>query len=150
MTTRAMHEATCLILAALADGSRHGYEIITDVQQISGGRARLRAGTLYAVLDRLRAEELVEVDGEEIAGSRLRRYYRLSRAGARRLPAEADPATAAPDLRIGDADRDAVVAALCEHFARGRLTAGELSARLDTALAATTQGEMSRATWDLP
>ncbi|HTX28080.1 MAG TPA: helix-turn-helix transcriptional regulator [Streptosporangiaceae bacterium] len=56
MGTRAMQEATFLILTALADGSQHGYGIITDVQQISGGRVRLRAGTLYTALDRLRAE----------------------------------------------------------------------------------------------
>ncbi len=145
-----MHEATCLILTALADGSQHGYGIITDVRQISGGRVRLRAGTLYTALDRLRADGLVGVDREEIAGRRLRRYYRLSGAGAGRRAAGAGHPAAGPDLRIGDADRDATVAALAEHFAQGRLTAGELSARLDAALAATTRGEMSLATWDLP
>jgi len=150
MTTRAVHEATCLILTALAGGSQHGYGIITDVRQISGGRVRLRAGTLYTALDRLRADELVRVDREEIAGNRLRRYYRLSRAGAGRLPAGEARLTAGPDLRVGDAERDVAVAALGEHFAQGRLTAGELSARLDAALAATTRGEVSRATWDLP
>ena len=81
MTKRVRHEATCLILAVLADGSRHGHGIITGVQEISGGRVRLRAGTLYAALDRLRADGLIGVDREEIAGCRLRRYYRLSRAG---------------------------------------------------------------------
>jgi DNA-binding PadR family transcriptional regulator len=150
MTTRARHEAACLILAALASGSQHGYGIITDVRQISGGRVRLRAGTLYTVLDRLCADELVGVDRQEIAGNRLRRYYRLSGAGAVRLRAEADHLPAGPDLRVGDADRDATVAALGEHFAQGRLTAEELSARLDATLAATTRGEISRATWDLP
>jgi DNA-binding PadR family transcriptional regulator len=44
----------------------------------SGGRARLRAGTLYTALDRLRADELIGVDREEIVDSRLRRYYRLT------------------------------------------------------------------------
>jgi DNA-binding PadR family transcriptional regulator len=150
MTTRARHEAACLILTALAGGSQHGSGIITDVRQISGGRVRLHAGTLYAVLDRLRADELVAVDREEIAGNRPRRYYRLSRAGAGRLPAQAARLTAGPDLRVGDTDRDAAVAALGEHFAQGRLTAGELSARLDAALAATTRGEISLAIWDLP
>jgi DNA-binding PadR family transcriptional regulator len=150
MTTRVMHEATCLILTALAGGSQHGHGIITDVRQISGGRVRLRAGTLYAVLDRLCADELVGVDRKEIAGNRLRRYYRLSGAGAGRLWAESARLPAGPDLRVGDADRDATVAALGEHFAQGRLTPEELSARLDAALTATTRGEISRATWDLP
>ena len=44
MAERAMQEATFLILTALASGSQHGYGIITEVSQISGGRVRLRAG----------------------------------------------------------------------------------------------------------
>ncbi len=44
MTTRVMHEGTCRILIALADGSQHGGGIMAGVQQISGGRVRLRAG----------------------------------------------------------------------------------------------------------
>src|SRR5215469_18677145 len=89
MTSRAMQEATFLILTALAAGSQHGYGIITDVQAISGGRVQLKAGTLYAALERLRADKLVEVDREEIVDSRLRRYYRLTPAGAQMLAAEA-------------------------------------------------------------
>jgi len=84
-----MQEATFLILTALAAGSQHGYGIITDVNEISGGRVRLRAGTLYTALDRLRADEMIGVDREEIVGSRLRRYYRLTPAGGERLAAEA-------------------------------------------------------------
>jgi DNA-binding PadR family transcriptional regulator len=89
MTSRAMQEATFLILTALAAGSQHGYGIITDVQAFSGGRVQLKAGTLYAALERLRADKLVEVDREEIVDSRLRRYYRLTPAGAELLAAEA-------------------------------------------------------------
>jgi DNA-binding PadR family transcriptional regulator len=90
MSMRVMREATFLILTALAGGSRHGYGIITDVEQISGGRVRLRAGTLYAAVDRLRVERLIEVDHEEILDNRLRRYYRLSPAGRARLATEAN------------------------------------------------------------
>jgi DNA-binding PadR family transcriptional regulator len=89
MTERAMQEATFLILTALADGSQHGYGIIAEVQEISGGRVRLRAGTLYTALDRLRTDGLIEVDREEVAGGRLRRYYRLTTEGTGRLAAEA-------------------------------------------------------------
>lgn len=84
-----MQEATFLILTALAASSQHGYGIITDVQEISGGRVRLRAGTLYTALDRLLADELVGVDREEIVDNRLRRYYRLTPSGGKRLAAEA-------------------------------------------------------------
>ena len=84
-----MQEATFLILTALADGSQHGYGIITEVRQISGGRVKLRAGTLYTALDRLRAEDLIAVDREEIVDNRLRRYYTLTPAGGQLLAAEA-------------------------------------------------------------
>ena len=84
-----MQEATFLILTALAAGAQHGYGIITDVQQISGGRVRLRAGTLYTALDRLRAEDLIAADREEIVDGRLRRYYRLTPKGTQLLAAEA-------------------------------------------------------------
>jgi DNA-binding PadR family transcriptional regulator len=84
-----MQEATFLILTALAAGSQHGYGIITDVQEISDGRVRLRAGTLYTALDRLRADELIDIDREEIVDNRLRRYYRLTPQGSELLGAEA-------------------------------------------------------------
>jgi len=90
MTEVSLREPTFLILTALAVGPQHGYGIMTDVSQISGGRVRLRAGTLYAALNRLAAERLVEVDREEIVAARLRRYYRLTPRGAQRLEAEVD------------------------------------------------------------
>jgi DNA-binding PadR family transcriptional regulator len=89
MSERAMQEATYLILTALAAGSQHGYGIITDITQISHGRVRLRPGTLYTALDRLRADELITVDREEIVDNRLRRYYRLTPQGRTRLADEA-------------------------------------------------------------
>jgi DNA-binding PadR family transcriptional regulator len=89
MSSRAMQEATFLILTALAAGSQHGYGILADVQEISGGRVRLRAGTLYTALDRLRSDDLVAVDREEVVEGRLRRYYRLTAEGRELLAAEA-------------------------------------------------------------
>jgi DNA-binding PadR family transcriptional regulator len=89
MSKRTMQEATFLILTALAGGSQHGYGIITDVEQISNRRVRLRAGTLYTALDRLRADGLIDVDREEIVDSRLRRYYRLTPTGGEQLAEEA-------------------------------------------------------------
>jgi hypothetical protein len=153
MTTPALQEATLLVLTALSRGSQHGYGIITDVQDISGGRVKLRVGTLYSALDRLRAAGLIGVDREEIVANRRRRYYRLTPAGSGPPPAE--PATwhhlaPGPDRRIGDADREATAAALREHFAQGRLTLEELIARLDAALTATMQSEIAQTTRDLP
>jgi DNA-binding PadR family transcriptional regulator len=84
-----MQEATFLILTALADGSQHGYGIISEVTGISQGRVRLRAGTLYTALDRLKTDGLIDMDREEIVDNRLRRYYRLTPEGGRRLAVEA-------------------------------------------------------------
>ena len=87
-----MQEATFLILTALATGSQHGYGIISDVAEISGGRVTLLAGTLYTALDRLRADGLIGVDREEIVDNRLRRYYRLTPAGAEAAGRRGGPA----------------------------------------------------------
>jgi DNA-binding PadR family transcriptional regulator len=100
-----MQEPTFLILTSLAAGPQHGYGIMTDVAQISEGRVRLRAGTLYAALDRLSTDQLLEIDREEIVDTRLRRYYRLTPAGRARLAAEAarlraNVAVAAKRLRL--------------------------------------------------
>lgn len=90
MTERPLQEPTFLLLTALADGPQHGYGIMTDVERISGGRVRLRAGTLYAALDRVAAEGLVEADREEVVDGRLRRYYRLTPLGGDRLASEVE------------------------------------------------------------
>lgn len=79
-----------MILTALARGPQHGYGIVTDVESLSEGRVRLRAGTLYAALDRLSIEELVEAEREEVVEGRLRRYYRLTTNGREALAAEVE------------------------------------------------------------
>jgi len=55
-----------------------------------------------------------------------------------------------PHLRASDADRDAVVTALGEHFQAGRLTSEELDDRMGRALSAKTLGELATLTTDLP
>jgi Domain of unknown function (DUF1707) len=55
-----------------------------------------------------------------------------------------------PQIRASDADRDAVVAALSEHFQAGRLTTEELEGRTGQALAARTLGQLDELTADLP
>jgi PadR family transcriptional regulator PadR len=88
MVSRPLTEPTFLVLAALAAGPRHGYGVIGEVAELSGGRVRLRVGTLYGVLDRLVAEGRVAPDREEVHAGRLRRYYRLTDDGRRALEAE--------------------------------------------------------------
>ncbi|GAA4466031.1 PadR family transcriptional regulator [Phytohabitans houttuyneae] len=84
-----MREPTFLILTALAEGPRHGYGILQEVETVSKGRVRLLPGTLYTALDRLAAEGLVAHERDERVDGRLRRYYRLTAEGLTALDAEA-------------------------------------------------------------
>ena len=84
-----MQEPTFLILTALAAGPQHGYGILLDVEQISAGRVRLRAGTLYTALDRLTEEGYVVLVSEEVVAGRIRRSYGLTDDGSAALGAEA-------------------------------------------------------------
>lgn len=87
--TNELREPTFLVLTALADGRKHGYAVIAEAAKISGGRVQLKAGTLYAALERLEAEGLVAKAGEEVVEGRLRRYYELTDDGAGILADEA-------------------------------------------------------------
>lgn len=72
------------ILLALADGERHGYSILQEVETRSGGAVSLHAGTLYRALARLLESELIEeLDRlpETSNGDERRRYYRLTARG---------------------------------------------------------------------
>jgi len=51
------------VLLALADGDRHGYAIMREVEERTDGVIKLRTGTLYTLLQRLLDEELIEGAG---------------------------------------------------------------------------------------
>ncbi|WP_076464843.1 PadR family transcriptional regulator [Actinomyces mediterranea] len=73
------------ILTVLAQGRRHGYDIMRDVEALSKGRAVMKTTTLYAALERLEKTGLIAADGEEIVAGRARRYYRLTDEGGATL-----------------------------------------------------------------
>jgi hypothetical protein len=54
------------------------------------------------------------------------------------------------NVRIGDADREAIAAQLREHYADGRLTLDELNERLDQTFAAKTKTDLDVVMRDLP
>lgn len=76
------------ILLALADGPRHGYDVMVAIEERTGGRISPNPGTLYRALDRLLHEGLLEA-AERRVGTADRRVFRLSRLGARVAAAEA-------------------------------------------------------------
>lgn len=81
------------ILLALADEDLHGYGIMRQVSEQTGGRMRLGPGTLYSSIQALLEEHLIEeLDAaeDEKLGHERRRYYRLSSAGRRVARSEAE------------------------------------------------------------
>ena len=72
------------ILLALADGDKHGYAIMKDVENQTAGRLKLGPGTLYGTIKRLLAADLI-IEIDERADPELdderRRYYRLTPHG---------------------------------------------------------------------
>ncbi len=75
-----------LILAVLTTGPAHGYGIIEELKQRSGGTFSLPEGTVYPALHRLERGGLLSSDWSDANGRR-RRVYRLTRRGRTRLEA---------------------------------------------------------------
>jgi DNA-binding PadR family transcriptional regulator len=85
------------ILIALAEGDRHGYAIMRDVEVRTDGRLRMSPGTLYGSIKRMLEQGLIEEVRERPPSEEddeRRRYYRLSRFGRRTALAEAARLTA--------------------------------------------------------
>ena len=79
------------VLLTLLDDDAHGYAIMRAVEERSGGRTSLHAGTLYRALSRMVDAGLIrelEESPEEGADDR-RRYYRVTELGRAAASAEA-------------------------------------------------------------
>ena len=81
MTTAAFH-----VLLALADGPKHGYLIIRDVEERTSGEVRLGTGTLYGLIKRFLDDELIV---ETRPDDDRRRPYKLTAFGREVAEAEA-------------------------------------------------------------
>jgi DNA-binding PadR family transcriptional regulator len=80
------------VLIALADGERHGYAIIKEIERRTAGDLRLSAGTLYALVRRFVSEGVIEESAERpdpALDDERRRYYRLTAFGRGVAQAEA-------------------------------------------------------------
>ena len=92
LTTLAFH-----ILLSLADRARHGYGIILDIEERTGGAMQLRSGTLYTAIQRLQSDGLLTESGDRPAADRddeRRHYYEITPLGRRVARLEADRLTA--------------------------------------------------------
>jgi DNA-binding PadR family transcriptional regulator len=84
--------ATFHILMAIASEDRHGYAIIQDVEQRTGGALKLSAGTLYRSIQRMLEQGLLVETSERPApelDDERRRYYRITIFGTAVARAEA-------------------------------------------------------------
>jgi transcriptional regulator len=77
-----------LILSLLEVESRHGYELSKLIESRSKGVVRVHAASLYPLLYRLEKRGWIQGRWIEKAGTRRRRYYRLTAEGARQLAAQ--------------------------------------------------------------
>ena len=81
-----------MILMTVAAGERHGYGIMLDIAERTGGSVRLEAGGLYRSIRRLLADKLLTESMRRPASDlddERRRYYALSPLGKRVVAAEA-------------------------------------------------------------
>ncbi len=72
------------LMLALAEGERHGYAMMQEVERLTGGLVRLGPGTLYRSLQRMQVGGLIEEcaeRGEPEEDDERRRYYRLTPFG---------------------------------------------------------------------
>jgi DNA-binding PadR family transcriptional regulator len=79
------------ILLALADGEKHGYSIMQEVEQITDGRVKMGPGTLYGTIKRMLQKGLIEETDDRpdpALDDERRRYYRLTGFGQRVVYAE--------------------------------------------------------------
>jgi len=78
------------VLIAMADGDKHGYAILKEVEERTGGKVRLSAGTLYAIIKRLLNDGLIEeIEERPAEDDERRRYYTLTAFGRKVAAAEA-------------------------------------------------------------
>jgi DNA-binding PadR family transcriptional regulator len=83
-------QAVFYILLVLADGERHGYSIMKEVETHSQGQVKMGPGTLYGSVKRMLTSQLIEeTESHEADDDERRRYYRLTDFGRRVAAAEA-------------------------------------------------------------
>lgn len=80
--------AELMVLAALEDTPRHGYDIARRIDAESGGVLRFHVASLYPMLYRMERRGWILGRWTEKSGERRRRCYRLTPEGRRALGAQ--------------------------------------------------------------
>jgi transcriptional regulator len=78
-----------LILKTLSLEPMHGFGIARRIEQVSRGVFKVNPGSLLTAFQRLERDGLIDAEWRQTDNARRARYYRLSRAGRKRLEAEA-------------------------------------------------------------
>lgn len=74
------------VLFALAEGEKHGYRIMQDIRELSGGTLSVGPATLYTTIKKLFDQDLIREISD--AAEDRRRIYALTARGGRLLDAE--------------------------------------------------------------
>ena len=74
-----------LILSTLSSGPHHGYQLVLELEEKSGGAFRFQHGTLYPILHKLESDGLISGDWLDEKSRRRRKSYRLTAAGRQHL-----------------------------------------------------------------
>ena len=77
------------ILLALAEGDHHGYALMQDIEEQTGGALKPGTGSLYAGLQRLMTDGFIQESEGEPGADRRRRYYAITEDGRDMAMAEA-------------------------------------------------------------
>lgn len=74
---------TLAVMSVLADGPTYGYAIGASLEE--GGFGSIKGGTLYPLLSRLEANDLVDTEWRDGEGGPGRKYFKLSEQGRRQF-----------------------------------------------------------------
>jgi PadR family transcriptional regulator PadR len=77
-----------LVLKTLALEPRHGVGVTDRIEQITRGTFQVSPGSLFPVLHRLEQEDFIAGEWSVTPEGRRARYYRITRAGSRKLASE--------------------------------------------------------------
>ena len=83
-----MSDPSLLVLASLADGDKHGYAMMDDIERFAG--VRLGPGTLYGAITRLEQRGWIHSEWGTSETNRRAKFYSLSRIGRKQIEMETE------------------------------------------------------------